>query len=81
MGNANKNHTKIPPLLAVRKLPSRTPKTTNIDENAGKKNPHTLLVYASTTTMENNMEATVKTKYRSDIWSINITPRDIPEGT
>jgi hypothetical protein len=44
-------------------------------------NPHTLLVglYASITTMENSMEAPLKTRNRSAIPSSNITPRDIPE--
>jgi hypothetical protein len=35
---------------------------------------------ASTTTLENNMEASLKTKYRSFIWFSNPTPKDIPKG-
>jgi hypothetical protein len=48
----------------------------------GKRNPFTLLVgmQTSTTTLENNMEASLKTKHRSAIWSSNPTPRDIPKG-
>jgi hypothetical protein len=47
-------------LLLLEQLSSKTPTTTNVDENAGeKRNPHTLLVgmQASTTTVKNNMEA------------------------
>jgi hypothetical protein len=35
---------------------------------------------ASTTTLENIIEAPLKAKYRSAIWSSNSTPRDIVEG-
>jgi hypothetical protein len=37
-------------------------------------------MYDSTTTMENNMEASLKTKHWSAIWSSNTTPGDIPKG-
>jgi hypothetical protein len=35
---------------------------------------------ASATTQENNMEASLKTKQRSAIWSSNSTPRDTLKG-
>jgi hypothetical protein len=39
-GNANQNHTKI----LLEGLSSRTQMTTNAGKDAGKRNPHTLLV-------------------------------------
>jgi hypothetical protein len=50
-GNANQNHTKIPP------HPCRIASTTDVGEDVGKKmNPRTLLVgkQTSTTTLEKN---------------------------
>jgi hypothetical protein len=48
----------------------------------GKRNTHTLMVgmQASATTLENNMEVSLKTKHRPSIWSSNPTPGDIPKG-
>jgi hypothetical protein len=50
----------------LEKPSSKTPSTTGVGE---KRNPHTLLVrmQASATTLENNMEASLKTKHRSAI--------------
>jgi hypothetical protein len=64
-GNANQNHTKIPPHLSEW-LPSRT-QTTNVGEDVGKKeSSYTAGGYEiSTITMENSMEATQKTKNRT----------------
>jgi hypothetical protein len=47
-----------------------------VGEDVGKRNPHTLLVgmQASTTTMENNMEAFQKTKHRSPSYE-DYTPK------
>jgi hypothetical protein len=42
-GNQNQNHTKISTSLLLEQLSSRTA-TTNVGEDAGKRNPHTLLV-------------------------------------
>jgi hypothetical protein len=42
-GNANQNHTKFLPHPSEW-LASRTAPTTNVGEDAGKRNPHTLLV-------------------------------------
>jgi hypothetical protein len=36
-GNANQNHTKIPPSLLLEMLPLRTPPTTNVGEAEGEK--------------------------------------------
>jgi hypothetical protein len=49
--------------------PVKTPPTTNVGEDAGKRNPHTLLVgmQASTAILENNTEASSKIKHRSAI--------------
>jgi hypothetical protein len=48
----------------------------------GKRNRHIMLMgmQASATTLENNMQASLKTKHRSAIWSSNATPRIIPKG-
>jgi hypothetical protein len=40
-GNANQNHTKIPPHSCIS---LKTPPTTNVGEDEGKRNPQTLLV-------------------------------------
>jgi hypothetical protein len=42
-GNANQNHTDST-LSLFEWLSSKTPSTTNAGEDAGKRNPHTLLV-------------------------------------
>jgi hypothetical protein len=57
--NANQNHTKIPFSLLLEWLPSRTQRTANAGEDAGENEPsHTAgVMLASTTTMENSMEA------------------------
>jgi hypothetical protein len=66
--NVNQNHTKIPPnpcLIGI----TKTPPTTGVGEDVVIRNPRTLLVgmQASATTLENNMEASLKTKHRSTI--------------
>jgi hypothetical protein len=50
-------------------LLSRTQTTTNVGENVGKRNPHTLLVgmKISITSMENSMEAPQKTENKAVI--------------
>jgi hypothetical protein len=42
-GNANKNHPKYSTSLLLELLPSRTLPPTNVGEDAGKRNSHTLL--------------------------------------
>jgi hypothetical protein len=58
-GNANQNHTKILPHGCWNSYHQKHHLTKNVGEDVGKWNPHKLLVgmLASTTILENNMEA------------------------
>jgi hypothetical protein len=57
-GNANQNHTKIPPHPCLNSYHQKHHHHQMMDRMWGKINLHTLLVgmQASTTTLENNME-------------------------
>jgi hypothetical protein len=67
--NANKNHSKIPPHPCWNSYHQKHQQQEMLAKIRGKRNPHTLLVgmQASTTTLENNMEASKKTIHRSVI--------------
>jgi hypothetical protein len=65
-GNANQNHTKIPPHSCYN---SWHQEQQMLARMWGKSDTHMLLVgmQATTTTMENNMKSPLKTKHRSAI--------------
>jgi hypothetical protein len=56
-GNANQNHTKIPP-HPLEQPSSKTPPPTGVGEDMGKRNPNPLLVGMQTgaTTLEKNLK-------------------------
>jgi hypothetical protein len=58
-GNANQNHTKIPPHPCKNSYHQKHHQQQMLARMWGRRNPHTLLVVmqASVTTVENNMEA------------------------
>jgi hypothetical protein len=68
-GNANQNYTRIPPHPCQNSHHQKYHQQHALARIWGKQNPHTLLVgmQASTTTLENNTEASLKTKHRSPI--------------
>jgi hypothetical protein len=67
--NANQNHTKIPPHCYYNSYHQKQHQQQMMVRMLGKRNTHTLLVgmQASTTTLENSMEASQKTKQSSVI--------------
>jgi hypothetical protein len=80
-GNANQNHTKIPPHPYWNRHHQEHHHQQMLARICGKKYPHMLLVgmQSSTTTLENNMEVSYKIKHRSALYPSNPTPRDIPK--
>jgi hypothetical protein len=68
-GNANQNHSKILPRPCKNSHHQKQHKQQILVRIWEKRNPHRLMVgmQASTTTLENNMEASSKTKHRSAI--------------
>jgi hypothetical protein len=68
-GNANQNHTKIPPHPCYNSHHQKHHHQQVLARTWGKRNPRTLLVgmQTSVSTLEKNMEASYKSKQRSPI--------------